>query len=316
MDSAAYIPNYNGSARLAVLLESLREQDRDCRPIIVDNGSTDGSAEMVKADFPEASVLALPRNLGFGRALNRAIAEFGGDNIFLLNNDVRCQPGFIGEMLDKLDTGVEMVAGVLTNREDPGKIDSAGVIADRRTLMAFDYLHDRPGAAARSAAPPLAPTGGAALYLREVFEEVGGFDERIFAYYEDLDLALRLRVAGARCALAPEARASHLHSATLGSRSSSKYALTGWSRGYLMRRYGVLDSFSGAARTIFWESAICAGQILLDHTGQGIRGRVRGWRAAKGLPLKPLPDNGMLEMSTRSAIRSRIQQRISTPPLS
>lgn len=316
MDSAAYIPNYNGSARLAVLLESLRRQDAGCRPVIVDNGSTDGSVEMVQADFPEASVLALPSNLGFGRALNRAIGEFGGDNIFLLNNDVECEPGFIGAMLERLDTGAEMVAGILTNRDDPGLIDSAGVIADRRTLMAFDYLHDKPVAAARTAAPPLAPTGGAALYRREVFEEIGGFDERIFAYYEDLDLALRLRVAGARCALAPDAHASHLHSATLGSRSSSKYALTGWSRGYLMRRYGVLSSFSGAARTIFWESAICAGQLLLDHTGQGLRGRVRGWRAARGLPVRPLPAGGMLEMSTRAAIRSRIQQRISTPPLS
>jgi len=315
LEAVAYIPNFNGAARLAVLLSSLRNQTRTCKAVVVDNGSTDDSVAMLKADFPEVTVVELPHNLGFGKALNLAIAEHGGESIFLLNNDVECQPEFIEEMLAKLGPDTEMVAGVLTNRSNPGLIDSAGVIADRRTLMAFDYLHGHRTDSARNAAPPLAPTGGAALYRREIFDSVGGFDERIFAYYEDLDLALRLRVAGARCALASEARASHLHSATLGSRSASKYALTGWSRGYLARRYGILSTVSGAVRTIFWEAIICGGQILLDRTTQGVAGRFRGWKAAKGLPIRPLPTEGLLELSTRTVIHNRIRQRDNTEPL-
>ena len=105
--------------------------------------------------------------------------------------------------------------------------------------MGFDYLHGEPVAAAAGAPDPLGPTGGAALYRRAAFEAVGGFDERIFLYYEDLDLALRMAAGGGRCRLAPEARALHAYSASLGAASGAKYARTGWSRGYMLRRYGV-----------------------------------------------------------------------------
>ena len=99
-----------------------------------------------------------------------------------------------------------MVAGVLVQEAAPGLIDSAGVVADR-TLMGFDYLHGEPLEAAERAPDPLGPTGGAALYRLDAFRAASGFDERIFLYYEDLDLALRLRAAGARCRLAAGARA-------------------------------------------------------------------------------------------------------------
>ncbi len=112
----------------------------------------------------------------------------------LLNNDAAAEPRFVEALLDGLGAGVDSVAGVMLQERDPGLIDSAGVVADR-TLMGFDYLHGEPVAAAASAPAPLGPTGGAALYRREAFEAVGGFDERIFLYYEDLDLALRLAAA-------------------------------------------------------------------------------------------------------------------------
>jgi N-acetylglucosaminyl-diphospho-decaprenol L-rhamnosyltransferase len=196
-----YIPNLNGSDRLAKLLTSLERQTQSCKAVVVDNGSTDDSVAMVQRGFPEVAIVELGRNLGFGAALNFAIARQSGDPILLVNNDVQCDPGFIAEMLEALQPGIEMVAGVLTQRSAPGMIDSAGIVADRRTLMAFDYLQGRPVSDAARATPPLAPTGGAALYRRETFEQAGGFDERIFAYYEDLDLGLRLRAAGASCAL-------------------------------------------------------------------------------------------------------------------
>ena len=108
--------------------------------------------------------------------------------------------------------------------------------------MGFDYLNGEPREAAAAAAAPLGPTGGAALYSRAAFDAVGGFDERIFLYYEDLDLALRLRARGARCELAPGAAAVHAYSQTLGAASGAKYARTGWSRGYMLRRYGVMGA--------------------------------------------------------------------------
>ena len=180
--------------------------------VVVDNGSTDGSPAAVRAEFPEVTLLELGENLGFGPALNRAVAAHPADAIVLLNSDVECEPGFCEALLGGLGEGVEMVAGVLLQEREPELIDSAGVVADR-TLMGFDYLHGEPVAAAAGAADPLGPTGGAALYRRAAWEAVGGFDERIFLYYEDLDLALRIAARGGRCRLAPGARALHAYSA-------------------------------------------------------------------------------------------------------
>jgi GT2 family glycosyltransferase len=303
-----YIPNLNGSARLARLLDSLGRQTAEVSAVVVDNGSGDGSVAMVEERFPATQVIALERNHGFGAALNLAIAERPGDPILLVNNDVQCDPTFVAEMLAAQRPGAEMVAGVLTQDDAPGLIDSAGVVAARDTLMAFDYLHGDPVAAAAGAPPPLAPTGGAALYSRAAFEEVGGFDERIFAYYEDLDLGLRLRVAGAGCALAPRATARHLYSATLRDRIGDKYALTGWSRGYMLRRYGVMTEPRNATRALLGELAICAGQVVLDRTTQGARGRVRGWRDGAGLERRPLPDLTMAELPLLPSLVRRLRR--------
>ncbi|MFL5900501.1 MAG: glycosyltransferase family 2 protein [Solirubrobacterales bacterium] len=303
-----YIPNLNGAARLARLLDSLAEQTTAASTVVVDNGSSDGSLAMLAERFPATEVLALERNYGFGAALNRAIVELPGDPILLVNNDVRCDPRFVAEML-AAQGEAEMVAGVLTQDDAPHLIDSAGVVAARDTLMAFDYLHGEPVSAAAAAPPPLAPTGGAALYSRAAFEEVGGFDERIFAYYEDLDLGLRLRSDGATCALAPGATGRHLYSATLRGRIGDKYALTGWSRGYMLRRYGVATDPVAAARTLLCETAICTGQLVLDRTARGAFGRVRGWRAGGGLPARQLPSEALIESSLGSGLRRRLRRR-------
>jgi GT2 family glycosyltransferase len=307
---AVYIPNYNGSARLGRALRSLREQTRPVDVVVVDNGSGDGSVALVRGEFPEVSLVELGRNLGFGPALNRAIAERPGDPAILLNNDVEAEPRFVEAMLDALGGGddVQMVAGVLLQERQPELIDSAGVIADR-TLMGFDYLHGEAAEAAREAADPLGPTGGAALYRREAFDAVGGFDEQIFLYYEDLDLALRMQAAGARCRLAADARALHAYSASLGAKSGEKFSRTGWSRGYMLRRYGVMSNPRDAVRVLASEGAICAGQLLLDRTAQGVRGRLRGWKDGGPLDRRDLDGIPLADLSLRQALALRRRRR-------
>jgi N-acetylglucosaminyl-diphospho-decaprenol L-rhamnosyltransferase len=308
MRPAVYIPNYNGSERIGRALRSLREQSRPIDVVVVDNGSADDSLALLGEEFPEVAVLALQRNIGFGPALNHAVREHRADPLILLNNDVECEPRFVEALLDAAAEGVQSVAGVLLQERSPGLIDSAGVVADR-TLMGFDYLHGEPLAAAAGAADPLGPTGGAALYDRAAFEAVGGFDERIFLYYEDLDLALRMSAAGARCRLAAGATALHAYSASLGAGSGQKFAHTGWSRGYMLRRYGVMSRPRDAARVLATEGAICAGQLLMDRTGQGIAGRLRGWRQGGGLSTHDLNGAGLLAISAREALALRRQRR-------
>lgn len=273
---------------------------------MVDNGSGDDSVALARRELPGVKVLELGENLGFGPALNRAIAAHPADQVILLNNDAEAEPRFVEALLDGLGEGVDSVAGVLLQERAPELIDSAGVVADA-TLMGFDYLHGEPVAAAASAPDPLGPTGGAALYRREALERVGGFDERIFLYYEDLDLALR--IGGGRCRLAPEARALHAYSASLGAASARKYGWTGWSRGYMLRRYGVMRSPRLALRALACEGALCAGQLLRDRTAAGLKGRLRGWRDAAGLEPRDAGGAPLLDLSAREALARRRRRR-------
>jgi N-acetylglucosaminyl-diphospho-decaprenol L-rhamnosyltransferase len=298
-----YIPTLNGGENLRRCLASLQRQTAGVHIVVADNGEGEGCSSLLNEQFPEVTRIAFGRNLGFGNALNRAIREAGEGPIVLLNDDAVAEPRLI-ERLVTDSARAELVAAVLLSERDTSRIDSAGVTVDQ-TLMAFDYLCGQPVSALEQAPDPLGPTGGAALYDREAFNAVGGFDERIFLYYEDVDLALRLRANGARCVLSPQARAIHGYSLTLGARSARKYAMTGWSRGYLLRRYGITASPWLAAQAVGREGAICAGQLLRDRTLAGARGRLAGWRAAKDLAARDLPQAAINPLSLRQALAKR-----------
>jgi N-acetylglucosaminyl-diphospho-decaprenol L-rhamnosyltransferase len=295
-----------------MLLEALRtlaEQTVSAQAVVIDNGSSDGSADRVRREFPDALVVALDSNTGFGPALNTGVAKHPAETLVFSNNDVLFEPRFVEALLDELGQSESVVAGVLLQDADPGLIDSAGVVIDS-TLLAFDYLHDRPLAAAETAPAPLGPTGGAALVPLSTFNSVGGFDERIFAYLEDVDLALRLRTAGVTCRLAAQARAVHRHSATLGSGSTAKNRLMGWSRGYQLRRYGILRRPGLGLRALTTEVVVCAGQLLIDHNAVGVSSRLRGWHAAKGLERLTIPPGAALELGLGEALSRRLSRRV------
>lgn len=304
MKPTVYIPTLRAGERLALTLAALGEQEPRPDVVVADNSGEDAAGALARERFPWVRTVDFGENLGFGRALNRAVREQPGDPIVFLNDDVTVEPGFVAGLLDVLDEDVEMVAAVLLSERDPGRIDSAGVIADR-TLLGFDYLNGEPVGALAGAADPLGPTGGAALFRRAAFERVGGFDERMFLYYEDLDLALRLRRDGARCRLAPLARGVHAYSETMGARSAAKYEMTGWSRGYMLRRYGFGRRPALLARALLVEIAICVGQLLQDRTLRGARGRWRGWRAARGSAPREHAESGLTDLSARQALALR-----------
>jgi GT2 family glycosyltransferase len=158
------------------------------------------------------------------------------------------------------------------------------------TLLVFDYLNGTPVSALDAATPaPIGPCTAAAAFHRPAFAEVGGFDERLFAYWEDVDLVLRLLRTGGRCVLAHGARGTHEHSATLGSGSPEKNYLTGFGRGYVLRKWHVLESPRRLTRVLLEDGVICAGQILLDRTPAGLRGRRDGFAAAAASPHQPYP---------------------------
>ena len=195
---------------------------------------------MLATRFPRVTVVRNTANLGFGRAVNRGAAEAGAaEVIILINNDAVCEPAFVANLLEPFaDESVGMVAGVLLQGAAPELIDSAGIELDT-TLGSWDYLWNRPVSALTAAHDPVGPCGGAAAYRLPAFQELGGFDETLFAYWEDVDLALRFREAGWRCALARDAHALHRHGQTLGAASPAARRLEAFGRGYVLAKYRV-----------------------------------------------------------------------------
>ncbi len=252
------------------------------RAIVVDDGSGDGTPARLRSEWPEASVVEMGANLGYTRAVNRGVATGEGDYVVLLNNDVQVREDFLERIVAPLeaDSRVGSVASLMLQ---PGEqtIDSVGVTADL-TLAGFARLQGHPAAEATSPRPLLTgPEGTAGAYRRGAWEQAGGLDETIRAYMEVLDLALRLRTAGWLSVSAPDAVGVHLGSRTYGRRSATQRRLSGFSRAYLLRRYGVLRG-RAAARTLLTEAIVLAGDVAICRDTQAAAGRLAGWRAAAG----------------------------------
>lgn len=264
------------------MLESLARQTVAQRTIVVDNGSPGAAVTHACADYEFAEPVRFERNLGFSRAVNIAAERAAGDTIVLVNDDATYDREFVERLTCALDPdeGVMMAAAVLRSHQNEELIDTAGIEIDR-TLLAFDYLNGEPLTVLDAGvSDPLGPSGVGAAFDRRAFAELGGFDELIFAYFEDVDLALRMQLAGWRCRLAPDARGTHMHASTLGSGSRAKNYLMGFARGYLLRKWSVLTP-ARAPAVIAAELAICAGQALIDRNTSGLRGRRDGWACAR-----------------------------------
>ncbi len=258
-----------------------------------DNGGDEETAERIGREWPAVTLIQSAERLSFATACNRGAHAGKSEVVVLLNNDVYCRPDWLERLVAPLqdDPRTGSVACLLVQ---PGEqlIDSVGLCADL-TLAGFPRLAGRPVAIAGETRPRLAgPAGAAAAYRRTAWEEVCGLDEGIFAYSEDLDLALRLRGAGWGASIALDAVGMHLGSATHGHRTAWQRRHAGFARGYLMHRYGVLRS-RNAMRTLATEAAVTAGDALLSRDLAALSGRLAGWRAASGLARRSTPSDAL-----------------------
>jgi GT2 family glycosyltransferase len=199
----AVVVNWNGFDETRRCIESLRRVDyRQLRIIVVDNGSTDGSAERLEAEFTEAKLVGSKRNRGFAGGANLGIRDAldaGADYAWLLNNDA--------------EVGERTLEALLAAAERDPRVGIVGVEAcrvSRWTAVAgpgdrLDYV-----------------AGACMLIRRTVLEEVGLFDETYFFYYEDADLCLRARRAGWKLAVAPDARIQHRGGVSVNRGSSGR----------------------------------------------------------------------------------------------
>jgi GT2 family glycosyltransferase len=201
------IPNWNGARWLAGCLDSVAAQTAPpAEVVVVDNGSTDGSAARA-AEVPGVRVLELGRNTGFAVAANRGFAALGPDveAVALLNPDVTLASEWLARTTAALhdDPRAAAVACKMVDMADPGHLYDTGDLLrrdgaceQRGRFTRDDGRYDAPGEV-------FAACAGAALYRRAAVDEAGGFEERFFLYLEDVELGLRLRLAGWRCRYEP-----------------------------------------------------------------------------------------------------------------
>jgi N-acetylglucosaminyl-diphospho-decaprenol L-rhamnosyltransferase len=306
MRAEVLIPHHGGRERLRRALGSLRRQSVEPSVCVIDNGSEDGSREMLAVDHAAVRVVELEANRGFGAAVNAGARTSEAGTVCLLNNDAEADERFVEELLAVAErTGAEAVAGLL--RLADGTIDTAGVEVDQ-SLVPYDHLHGESYPQPSDVAAPLGPSGGAAAYDRESFLRLGGFDEEFFAYLEDVDLAIRMRRAGMRCAIAPGAFAWHRHAGTLGPGSGGKNRLLGRGRGRLLWKHGAALPARDRARGAFVDAVTYGGQIALDRNAGAVRGRLEERRAHRDRDRPQaagLDDLPVLRLSALESLRRR-----------
>ena len=212
------IPNYNGIQYLGDCLDSLREQTMEADIIVVDNASTDGSADIAKK-YDGVRVMELSDNFGFCRAVNEGIRVTKTKYLILLNNDTKANPAFVEELykaIDK-DENTFSVASKMIQMGRPELIDSAG---DLYCALgwAFSLGKDRNRSRYEKESVVFSACGGAAIYRKDLFEQIGYFDELHFSYLEDVDVGYRARIMGYTNRYTPKAVVYHAGSGSTGGR--------------------------------------------------------------------------------------------------
>lgn len=221
MKSTVVIPNYNGIKFLGNCLNSLLE----CRPfdfniIVVDNGSTDGSKELLLEKYKDVKLISFEDNKGFASAVNAGIDAAQTDYVILLNNDTTVAVDFVYQLekaLD-LDERVFSASAKMVDMYKPEIIDGAG---DYYSALGWAYAYGKGKSTVDDCLETkriFSACGGAAIYRRSVLIEIGKFDDLHFAYLEDVDVGYRARIAGFYNIYAPLSICYHAGSASSGSR--------------------------------------------------------------------------------------------------
>ena len=213
------VPNYNGIAFVEVCFEALLQDAPQAEMLMVDNGSTDGSRELVEKRYPQVRVIALEKNYGFCRAANEGMRAAKSPYVILLNNDTEVLPGFTEALVSalQLEPRAFSAGAKMIQLHDQEKIDDAG---NFYCALGWAFARGKDKSVEYYEKPDeiFAACGGAVIYRRAELERIGYLDEAHFAYLEDIDLGWRAKIAGFRNLYVPQAKVLHVGSGTSGSR--------------------------------------------------------------------------------------------------
>ncbi len=292
--------SYKSGAYIERCLDALMPFDAEV--ILADNGSDDLDMAALQVRYPRLKILAFGENLGFAAGNNRAVREASGEWLGFINPDAFAEPGWLDAMKAAIaarpDTGI--FTSLQLDAENPAVMDGAG---DGMTFFGFPFRmgYRRPLPERLEPAEVLSPCGAAFVIRRDLWDGLGGFDERYFCYCEDADLGQRAYIAGHATLFVPEARVLHVASATFGRRSD--FAL--W-HGYRNRPWLYLKTMPLAL--LWWTLPIHMGLTLVMAVKDTLKGRggivwSALWASLKGMgPILTAREN-VQQSRTISALR-------------
>jgi len=270
------ILTFNGRRWLPACLDALDAQ-RGAPPfdvLVVDNGSTDGSAAFVRERRPAVRVLETGSNLGFAAGNNAGARAARGDWLVFLNNDTAAEPDWIASLMAEAAAHPEcdLVTSQIVFMDDPSIVDSAGD-GYVRAGGAFKHGHGAPAAGFAASREVFGACGAAFMIHRTAFERLGGFDPRFFMNFEDVDLSYRARLAGLRVWYAASAVVRHAGSGSLGAVSPAAV--------YYGQRNVEWAWIKNTPAPLLWRTALS--HALYSVAGVAHYVRIgRGWPAVRG----------------------------------
>ena len=259
------VVNWNGKEHLRDCFGSLQRSDYPAAKlelICVDNGSADGSIELLRAEFPRVKIVALDRNRGFTGGNEAGVREASGDVLVFLNNDMRVEPDCLRELVGALDAD-HSCAGARVLSWDGRAIDfiRGSLNFEGRGFQDSYGLPNLPELA--TPAETFFPNGGAFAVTRDAYHRAGGFDPAFFAYYDDVDLGWRLRLTGTSIRVVGRAVVYHRHGATSRTqpRGQKRFLLDRNAFWTLMKNYG-----ESALRRTLGPALVLAIRRVLDES--------------------------------------------------
>lgn len=294
------IPNLNGGDEVLAAVQSLAEQSLQPYIIVVDNASTDGSAEQIAQTYPDVEIIHNKRNYGYAGGINpgfRRAIELGAAYAAVFNDDAVADKRWLKQLVDHLDANPKVAAAaakILTT--DKERLDSSG---DYYTTWGLPYPRGRREYDTHKYDDQtviFAATGAASLYRVKALQDVGLFDEDFFAYYEDVDLSFRLQLAGWKVSFVPASLVYH----HIGMTSAR---VKGFTTLQTMKNLPLLW-FKNVPKHYFWH---VGRRLAIAHFlffGRAVT-RGQGWMAFKGVVMgayllcKKIPERRRIQGSKK-----------------
>lgn len=268
------ILNYNGGEHYQSCLESLRHLDYPAERfevLVIDHASVDGSAAAIRAAFPEVRLVEAGVNLGFAAGCNFGARASNAEFTAFLNNDARVEPGWLRALVDSVDreSGTVCTAAKILDWEGR-EVDFVEGHLVFHGFARQTHWRERVGPGSfQEPRPLLFACGGAMLVDRLVFLDLGGFDERFWMFFEDVDLGWRLWIAGYRVAFAPGAVTYHRHHGTAGGMSEVR-------RNFLYERNALMMVLKNYEDDNLWPILAASLALMTHRAGDRMQRRALG----------------------------------------